>query len=137
MMQEIFDSFATVGDFSLYLVTSFALTWLFAVVYVRITPYRELALIRAGNTAAALSLGGAILGFVMVLAAVIVHSVSLIDLVLWGVVAAITQMMAYAAVRLMMGDIAIGIEQNRHSHGIFLGVCSLACGILAAACVTP
>lgn len=135
MTREFFDSFATMGDFSLYLVTAFILTWLFVVVYIRITPYRELALIRAGNSAAALSLGGALLGFVMVLAAVIVHSVSLVDLMLWGVVAAITQMVAYAAVRLMIADIANGIEQNHLSHGIFLCACSLASGMLAAACV--
>lgn len=137
MEHSIFDTLASIGDFTLYLLTTLALTWLFVVIYVRITPYRELALIRAGNCAAALSLGGAILGFVIVLASVIIHSVSLPDLMVWGMVAALTQMVAYAAVRLMIADIARGIEQDRISHGIFLGVTSLSSGILAAACVTP
>ncbi len=137
MEHSVAELLSTFGDFTLYLVSAFALTWLFVVVYVRVTPYRELPLIRAGNSAAALSLGGAILGFVMVLAAVIIHSVSLVDLLLWGVVAALTQMVAYAAVRLMISDIAKGVEEDRLAHGIFLGACSLATGILAAACVTP
>ena len=47
---------------------SLALTALFLAIYVRITPYREFALIRAGNVAAAASLSGALLGFVIPLA---------------------------------------------------------------------
>lgn len=137
MEHSVSQLMATFGEFTLYLASAFALTWLFVAVYIRITPYRELSLIRAGNTAAALSLVGAILGFVVVLAAVIVHSVSLVDLLLWGAVAAATQMVAYAAVRLMVSDIAKGVEEDRLAHGIFLGGCSLATGVLAAACVTP
>lgn len=137
MEHTLTDTLAALGNFTLYLLTTFVLTWLFVAIYVRITPYRELPLIRSGNSAAALSLSGAILGFVIVLGAVIIHSVSLIDLMIWGVVAALTQMVAYAAVRLLIADIAQGIEQNQLGHGIFLGACSLATGILAAACVTP
>lgn len=43
--------------------------------YIFITPYREIALIREGNAAAAAGLGGAILGFVLPLASTIVLAV--------------------------------------------------------------
>ena len=52
----------------LYFALSIALISVFIVLYTAITPYREIALIRAGNQAAAVSLGGAVLGFALRLA---------------------------------------------------------------------
>ena len=46
-----------------YMVAGIILTVLFTVAYVLITPAREIQLIRQGNLACALSLGGAIIGF--------------------------------------------------------------------------
>jgi hypothetical protein len=42
---------------------------LFIAIYIRMTPYREMALIREGNMAASFSLSGSILGFVVPLSA--------------------------------------------------------------------
>ena len=52
----------------LYFALSIVLIAVFIAIYTAITPYREVALIRAGNTAAAVSLGGALLGFSLPLA---------------------------------------------------------------------
>lgn len=52
-------------------------TAIFVLFYTNLRPYRETALIRAGNTAAAIAFIGALLGFVMPLASVIAHSASL------------------------------------------------------------
>ncbi|MGZ5223125.1 MAG: DUF350 domain-containing protein, partial [Burkholderiales bacterium] len=57
-------SLAGLPAFALYMVSSLALLVLFIVIYIRITPYREFALIREGNAAAAASLSGTIIGFV-------------------------------------------------------------------------
>ena len=51
--------------FGAYFGLSLLLLAAFLLIYLRITPYHEIALIRAGNTAAATSLGGAIVGFVL------------------------------------------------------------------------
>ncbi len=51
----------------IYIVTGFGLLVLFLLVYTRVTPHREFRLIREGNVAAALSLGGAVLGFSLTL----------------------------------------------------------------------
>jgi len=50
--------------FLLYLALGLGLLGIFVAVYVGVTPYREIALIREGNTAAAISLSGAIVGYV-------------------------------------------------------------------------
>ena len=48
-----------------------ALLAIFAAIYVRVTPYNEIALIREGNMAASISLSGALIGFVLPLASAI------------------------------------------------------------------
>ena len=62
-------------NFVRYVVVGFALAALFLWIYVLITPWREFALIRAGNSAAATALVGALLGFCLPLANTIAHSV--------------------------------------------------------------
>ena len=54
--------------FAGYFATAVGLLAVFVVLYVFVTPYSELALIREGNTAAAVSLGGAIVGYAMPIA---------------------------------------------------------------------
>jgi putative membrane protein len=59
---------AAFPNFVRYVVVGFALAALFLWIYVLITPWREFALIRAGNSAAATALVGALLGFSLPLA---------------------------------------------------------------------
>ena len=137
MKGEIFASLANIPAFIVYIVVTFALLWLFKAVYVRVTPYAEIALIKQGNQAAAWSLGGSLLGFSVALGAVVVHSVSLIDLLIWGIMALIVQVLAYLSVRLLIKDLVSQIERDSVAHGVFLGVLSLCAGVLNGACMTP
>ena len=57
----------------------------FLALYVLITPHKEFALIREGNSAAAVQLTGTFLGFAVPMAVVIGHSVNIPDMLLWGV----------------------------------------------------
>ena len=68
-----------------HLAAAFALFGLAASLYMAITPMKEMTLIRAGNTAAAVSLAGGLLGIALPLAACLAASVSILDLVVWGV----------------------------------------------------
>ena len=62
------ESLAGLPQFLLYFSLSLALLVVFLAVYLAVTPYHELTLIRQGNAAAAISLAGAIVGFVLPLA---------------------------------------------------------------------
>ena len=53
-------------------------------VYIKITPYDELKLIRGGNTAAAVSLSGAIIGLALPLAFSMASSISVWEVLIWG-----------------------------------------------------
>ena len=68
----------------IYIVTSFAMLGLFLLVYTRVTPHREFQLIREGNVAAALSLGGAVLGFSLTLSSSIQHNATFGMFLLWA-----------------------------------------------------
>ena len=54
--------------FASFFATAVLMLAVFFVLYIFITPYSEVALIRAGNEAAAVSLGGAVIGFALPIA---------------------------------------------------------------------
>src|SRR5579859_2795813 len=90
------------GAFALTFVVSLVLLAVFAALYSAITSHRELMLIRAGNKAAALSFGGAIVGFVIPVGKAVAQSVSMTDLVVWSALAFVAQLVAYGAAALLV-----------------------------------
>jgi putative membrane protein len=123
-------------NFLRYIVVSFALAGLFLWIYVLITPWREFALIRAGNASAAVALIGALLGFCLPLANTIAHSVSLTDLVLWSLVALVVQVGVHVAMRLLLPHLRQSIEANEMAAGVTVGGFALCFGLINAACLT-
>lgn len=132
----LIQSLAGLPSFLFYFATAIGLLLLFLLAYIFITPYREIALIRAGNAAAAASLSGAMLGFVLPLASAIAHSVSLPDMTVWGLIALIIQLLVYGVGRLLLPDLARDMPAGKIATGVFLGALSLAIGILNAACMS-
>jgi putative membrane protein len=126
---------STFPAFLAYFVTGAALTGLFLLLYANFTPYREIVLIRGGNTAAAITLAGALLGFVMPLASVIAHSVSLAELAVWGVIALAVQMGGFLLARVVLPHLPEAIDNGNVADAIFLAGLSLALGLLTAACM--
>ncbi len=106
---------------------------LFLAIYVRVTPYREIRLIREGNSAAAASLSGSLIGFVLPLASAVEHSVNPYDLAIWATIALVVQLLVYAATRLVLPDIGRDIPAGKVASGVFLGAMSAGAGILSAA----
>ncbi len=135
-MRQLFDSFAGFDDFLLYLAVALVLLVLFVAIYIRVTPYREIALIRDGNMAASFSLSGSLLGFIVPLASAIQHSVSLADMAIWGVIAMLVQILAFVAAKLLIPSITQDIPANKGAQGFFLGSLSLGVGLLNAACIS-
>jgi len=136
MGREVFDSFAGFDDFLVYLAVSLAYLAVFIAIYIRITPYREMQLIREGNMAASFSLSGAILGFIVPLASAIQHSVSLVDMAIWGLIAMAVQIAAFIVVKICIPSITRDIPDNKGAQGFFLGSLSLGVGLLNAACMS-
>lgn len=123
-------------EFFLFFVVASVLALFFVFVYTRVTRHHELALIKENSTAAAVAFSGSLIGFALPLASTMINSVNVIELVLWGVIALIVQVLVYLLIRLPMPRISERIEADELAAGIWLGTCSIVAGILNAASMT-
>lgn len=119
-----------------YVSTAVALLVGFTAIYMYITPYREIALIREGSRTAAISLGGTMIGFGVVLASTAAHSVNVMDLALWGSVALAFQVAVFFIVTLVLKGFKQGMEEGKESYGIALAAMSITMGLINAGAVT-
>ena len=72
------------------------------------------------------------------MAIVIGHSVNIPDMLLWGAVAAIVQLLVFFVTsRLLFRSLEQRITEGCNASGIFVGGMGLGVGILQAACMVP
>lgn len=136
-MSELFANFwPSLSEFLIFFVAAAALTILFVVIYTRVTRHNELALIKQNSTAASIAFSGSLIGFGLPLASTIINSVTIVEMVLWGLIALVVQILVYLLIRLPMPRISERIEANEVAAGIWLGACSMVAGILNAASMT-
>jgi putative membrane protein len=121
------------GSFVIYFVAALIAQAVFVVLYIAVTPYHEPTLIRQGNVAASLSLGGAVLGFTLPLASAIIHSVSPLDMVVWSVVALVVQLAVFRLAEFALSGIGRHIEEGNVAAGITMATAALAIGVINAA----
>lgn len=136
MNSSIYDSISGLIEFATYFGAAVGFVFLFCVIYGTITPYNELRLIKEGNTSAAISFGGALLGFVVPLHSAITHSVSFFDMLLWSMIALLVQIAVFGCVRFLLKSLVRDIERNHTAAATLLAFCSVSIGILNAACMT-
>lgn len=125
-----------VPAFLSYFAIGAGLIILFCLVYVRLTPHAEFALIKENKPAAAIAFGGALIGFALPLHAAISHAVSLLDCVLWGVVALIVQLFAFFAVRVVISDLPGRIARDERAAGIYSAAVAISVGLVNSASMT-
>lgn len=123
-------------EFLIYAGLAVVFIYIYMIMYLWITPYNELKLIKDGNIAAALGLSGSVLGFTFPLAAAIQNSLHPWDMMLWAVIAGIVQLLVYVAVRYTLLNVSRRIPEGQVATGIVLAVISVSAGILNAACMT-
>ena len=106
-----------------------------AFIYSKITPWNELDLIMEGNTAAAVSFSGAILGIAIPLAAALSSSISIWEIVVWGSVAIILQITVFLILDLVLPNLSEQIKANKIAGGIFIASNKIALALMNAAAV--
>jgi len=67
-------------------------------IYMAVTPFHERELLRNGNPAAATVLGGALVAIAIPLAALLATTGALLDILVWGVVAVLLQLLTVTIV---------------------------------------
>ncbi|NMZ83559.1 DUF350 domain-containing protein [Pseudomonas mandelii] len=128
---------AAVFGFVSYILGAAVLFALFQFIYTRITPHKEFELIRSGNVAAAIALGGAIIGFAIPASNVIAYSISILDFVVWAVIAALVQLLAFLVTSLVLKGTSERIKKGEIAAGIYVAAVAISVGMLNAACITP
>ena len=106
-----------------------------AFIYSKITPWNELDLIMQGNTAAAVSFSGAILGIAIPLAAALSSSISIWEIVVWGSVAIILQITVFLILDLVLPNLSEQIKADKIAAGIFIASNKIALALMNAAAV--
>lgn len=136
----IFDWFAFQSGATAFVIAFVAAVLFFSAfkfIYQLITPYHERELIRQGNTAAAVALGGALIGYVLPLASALSHTVSLPEFAAWALLAGVIQIVAFIIVsRILDKALADRIEAGELAAGVYLASISIGVGLLNAACMT-
>jgi putative membrane protein len=123
-------------NYLLHLFTAVALVLVFFVVYTRVTPYDEVRLIRQGNAAAALSLGGSLLGFSATIASSLVHTMDYYQFAGWAFGALVVQLLVWVIATRLLRMSKDQIEANNCAFGGLLGAISLSIGIVNAGCIS-
>lgn len=109
----------------------------FKLIYQFATPYNERTLIRDGNVAAAITLGSALLGYILPLASALEHTVSLAEFAVWALLAGVIQIVTFTVVRLVvMRDFSDRIVRGELAAAVYMASISLGVGLLNAACMS-
>lgn len=135
-MEPVLQSFLTgFPVLLLHFAVTLAMLALGVTVYHLITPYHELRLIRGGNTAASVSISGAILGLAIPLAVCMATSVSVWDIVVWGVVTLAIQLLAYRIGDALVTNLPTRIENGEMGAAILVVAIKIAVAFVNAAAI--
>lgn len=106
-------------------------------IYMAITPFHERELLRNGNPAAATVLGGALVALAVPLAALLATTGALLDILVWGVLAVLLQLLTVAIVSHLFRGMRVMIEAGQVAGAIPLVAAQLSIGLLNAAAMVP
>jgi len=98
---------------------------------------RARELLRDGNPAAATVLGGALVALAIPLAALLATTGSFLDILVWGVVAVLLQLLTMAIVSHLLRGMRAMIEAGQVAAAIPLVAAQLSIGLLNAAAMVP
>ena len=103
--------------------------------YALLTPYRDIQLIREGNTAAAISLGSVLVGLAIPLAVSLAASSGELELVLWGVAIIAVQLFVFRFTDWVLQGLPRRIQAGEVSAATFLACVKIATALVLAGAV--
>lgn len=132
-------------NFLMYMAVSLPLLGIGLYLFARITPYNEMKILSSGADensrcaaeAVAYDLGGKLLGLTIVLASAIFHSTGIVDLIIWGIIGIVFQVVTFYLFEYFTPfQVTQEIPQGNVSVGIFSSRISIAAGLLIAALIS-
>jgi len=123
-------------SYAIHLLTASALLVVFFIFYTYVTTIDEVLLIRQGNNAAMLSLGGALVGFSLTIGSSLLHTSNYNEFLGWAAGAMVVQVIAYAVTVRLLHISKDHIESGNTAFGGLMGAISLSIGAINAACIS-
>jgi len=106
-------------------------------IYMSITGFRERELVRRGNVAAGIVLAGAIVSLAIPLAALLATTGFVLDIIVWGVVALIIQLVTLGVISRLLRGFSSMIEAGNVAAATTLAAAQIAVALLNAAALIP
>ncbi|WP_184715610.1 DUF350 domain-containing protein [Caulobacter sp.] len=103
--------------------------------YALMTPHKEITLIREGNSAAALSLGGVMVGLAIPLSVSLKASTSVIEIAIWGAATIAVQLLVFRVTDMVLKGLPERIQEGEISAAALLVGAKLATALILAAAV--
>lgn len=100
--------------------------------YMALTPFNERQLVREGNVAAGVVVAGTLVALAMPLAATLASSIVVLDIVLWGLVALVIQLLTFIAATALIPGLRTMIEGGNVAASLVLIGIQLAVALLNA-----
>ena len=119
-----------------HFVTSVIVFSIGIIIYLFITPMKEIALIRKKNTAASISFSGALIGLALPLSSSLSASGSIYEIIVWGFVAIVIQLFCFKAVDILINDLPKRIENGEVSSSILLFSIKISVALLNSAVIS-
>lgn len=104
-----------------------------AALYALLTPHREIQLIRDGNSAAAMSLGGVLIGLAIPLSASLGASNSKLEIAIWGVMIIAVQLLVFRIIDLVLHGLPQRIQDGEISAATLLVGAKISSALILAA----
>ncbi len=104
-------------------------------IYQAITPHSEARLIRQNNSAASVAFSAAIVSLALPLGMCLARSVSIPDIIVWGVVALVVQLGTFFVASFVFHDLVERIERGEMASAVTLGATHIAVAIINAAAI--
>ena len=132
----MFETLAGLPAFLTYFCVSVVVVVGYLYLYTWMGPHDEFELIRKNVPGAAISLGLSLLGFSLPVASAIAHAVNIVDCVIWSLIALAVQVIVFYIARIPIPDLSKRIAVGELAPAIWLGLASLAAGVLSDASMT-
>lgn len=118
-----------------YLVVVTVIYLLGIIIYIRLTPHKELALVQEGNMAAAISFSALVIGLALPLAACLVNKFGLIDVAIWGTVSLFLQLFLFRVTDAIFRGMPERIEANEVPAATVLAAFKIAGSLILAVAI--
>ena len=103
--------------------------------YIFLTPIKELKLIKDGNLSASISFSGALLGIGIPLASSLSVSNSILEIIIWGLIAILLQLLCFKVTDTFLKDLSKRIEDDQLATSVLLFSIKISVSLINSAAI--